>query len=69
MRTPEKANSVMLVLPTMTAPAALRRATIGASAVAAGRSASAVEPARVTSPATSNKSLIDTGSPASGEAT
>ena len=38
-------------------------------AEAGGASSSAFEPARVTSPATSNRSLIETGSPASGEAT
>ena len=36
---------------------------------AGGRSSSAFEPARVRSPATSKRSLIDTGRPASGEAT
>ena len=59
----------MLVRPTSTAPAARSRATTGASRAAGGRSSSAFEPASVTSPATSNRSLIDTGSPASGEAT
>ena len=42
MPTPEKANSVMLVRPMMTAPAALSRATIGASALAGGVSSSAL---------------------------
>jgi hypothetical protein len=48
-----KANSTMLVRPTITAPAARRRATAGASAFAGAASASSFEPARVGSPATS----------------
>ena len=40
-----------------------------AARVAAGVSSSALEPASVTSPATSKRSLIETGMPASGEAT
>jgi hypothetical protein len=67
--TPEKANSLMLVLPTITAPAARRRATTGASCWAGGASSSAVEPASVVSPATLHRFLIDTGRPASGEGT
>ena len=66
--TPENANSTMLVRPNGIAPAARRRATTGASCVAAGRERSTVEPAPVTSPATSNKSLIDTVMPSSGRA-
>src|SRR4051812_14906960 len=50
MPTPENANSVMLVRPTTTPPAARRRATDRASARAGGASASATEPAVVTSP-------------------
>ena len=37
MPTPEKANSLMLVLATITAPAARSRRTTGASALAGGR--------------------------------
>src|ERR1051325_10599409 len=59
----------MLVLPTITAPAARSRATTGASALAGGASSSALEPASVVSPATLHKFLIDTGMPASGEGT
>ena len=64
---PEKANSVMLVLATITAPAARSRCTTAASA-AAGTASSArfFEPARVGSPATSNKSLMLTMMPSSG---
>ena len=64
---PPRANSVMLVLATMTAPAARSRRTTGASA-AAGLASSAriLEPARVGSPATSNKSLMLTIAPSSG---
>jgi hypothetical protein len=57
----------MLVRPTITAPAARRRATTGASTRAGAASARIFEPARVTSPQTSNRSLIDTGSPSTGE--
>jgi hypothetical protein len=65
--TPEKANSLMLVLATITAPAARRRRTAGASALATNfSSASTREPARVASPATSNRSLILTIVPSSG---
>ena len=65
--TPEKANSLMLVLATITAPAARRRFTTGASAAATKpSSASTREPARVTSPATSYRSLMLTIAPSSG---
>ena len=64
--TPENANSVMCVWPVRAAPARRRRATTGASAVAAGRSRSTTEPAVVGKPATSNKSLMLTARPASG---
>jgi len=47
------------------APAARSRATAAASFFAS--MASTLEPARVTSPATSNKSLSETGSPSIGE--
>ena len=65
--TPENANSVMLVLATITAPAAQRRLTTTASARAGlPSSSSSFDPARVTSPATSNKSLMVTIAPSSG---
>ena len=66
MPTPEKANSVMLVLATITAPAARSRRTTGASALAGGASAKMREPARVGSPATSNRSLMVTIAPSRG---
>src|SRR5581483_12504822 len=56
----------MLSAPTSTAPAASRRATSVASAVAGGRSRLIFEPARVASPATSNRFLTANGTPASG---
>src|SRR5262245_401913 len=59
----------MLVRPTSIAPAARSRATAGASAFAAGPPASTFDPARVTSPPTSKRSLTDTGSPSTGERT
>jgi hypothetical protein len=61
----EKANSVMLFLATMTAPAALSLRRIGASSVAGGKPALIFEPARVGSPLTSNRSLIVTMRPSS----
>jgi hypothetical protein len=65
--TAEKANSVMLVLATMIAPAARSRRTIGASASAGdASSASTREPARVFSPLTSNRSLMVTMAPSKG---
>ena len=67
--TPPKANSTMLVRPTMTAPAARSRATAVASCAAGAASASSAEPARVTWPATSNRSFTDTGRPSTGERT
>ena len=66
MPTPENANSVMLVFPTSAAPCARSRATATASAVAGAASRQTTEPACVTSPATSYRSLMLTGSPASG---
>jgi hypothetical protein len=66
---PENANSLMLVRPTSTAPARLSRATAAASACAGGAPSSTREPARVTWPATSNRSFTDTGMPASGDST
>mmetsp|Transcript_2453 Transcript_2453/g.7554 ORF Transcript_2453/g.7554 Transcript_2453/m.7554 type:complete len:294 (-) Transcript_2453:147-1028(-) len=66
---PPKANSTIDVRPRMTAPAARRRATAGASLVAGGSDASAFEPASVTSPPTSNRSLTETGRPSTGERT
>src|SRR2546423_1492974 len=53
----------MLVRPMKIAPAARSRATAGASARAGELSAKILEPARVTSPATSKRSLSDTGKP------
>ncbi len=57
-----KANCVVWVFPTMTAPAARSRATAGASAPGV-RCANDGAPARVGSPATSMMSLIPTGTP------
>ena len=59
----------MLVRPTITAPARFRRATATASELAGGASASTREPARVGWPSISNRSLTDTGMPASGDST
>jgi hypothetical protein len=60
------ANSGMFVLATTTAPAARRRRTTGASAEAGLALARMIEPARVGSPTTSNKSLMLTILPSSG---
>ena len=57
----------MLVRPIGMKPAARSRATLGASCVAGGASRKTTEPAVVTSPAMSNRSLIDTGMPANGD--
>src|SRR5882762_10232614 len=65
----EKANSVMLLRPMTTAPAARSRATATASALAGAASRRTFEPAVVTSPAMSKRSLIETGRPASGDGT
>src|SRR3954454_6423129 len=54
----------MLVRPITTKPAARSRATAGASASAIGESSSAREPARVTWPLMSNRSLTEIGMPA-----
>ena len=62
----ECANSVVVVLPITTAPAARRRATAVTSALAGGASAIKGEPQRVGRPATSRMSFTDTGTPASG---
>ena len=59
----------MLVRPTITAPAARSAATAGASVFAGGASARIFEPARVTSPPTSNRSFTETGSPSTAERT
>ena len=67
MPSPEKANSVMLVRPIGMNPAARSRATDGASRAAGAASRNTTEPAVVTSPATSNRSLIETGMPANRE--
>ena len=62
-----KANSVMLVLATMTAPPARRRRTTERRPSAGGASSARIfEPARVGSPATSNRSLMLTMVPSSG---
>ena len=57
----------MLVRPIGMNPAARKRATAGASRIAAFAFFSAIEPAVVTFPATSNRSLIETGMPANNE--
>ncbi len=57
----------MLVRPIGMKPAARSRATLGASCAAGAASRSTVEPAVVTSPAISNRSLIETGMPANGD--
>src|SRR5690348_6095094 len=59
----------MLLRPITTAPPERRRATAAASAAAGGRSRRIFDPAVVTSPAMSKRSLIETGRPASGEGT
>jgi len=69
MPIPEKANSLMLLRPMTTAPAARSRATATASAAAGAASRRTFEPAVVTSPAMSKRSLIETGSPATGDGT
>ena len=63
---PENANSVMFVLPTMIAPAERSRATASASRAAGAAPRSTTEPARVGSPATSKRSFTETGMPQSG---
>src|SRR5258705_708830 len=63
---PVKANSAIFVLATITLPAARSRRTTVASAKAGGASARILEPARVGSPATSNKSLMLTMMPSRG---
>src|SRR5438034_375029 len=57
----------MLVRPITMKPARRSRATAGASASAGAESSSAREPARVTCPLMSNRSLIETGIPAKGD--
>jgi hypothetical protein len=66
--TPEKANSLMLVRPAIKPPAARSLATAGQSWAAGAAPCSTTEPAKVGSPATSNKSLTEMGKPASGPA-
>ncbi|MNT36625.1 hypothetical protein D3C72_1727220 [compost metagenome] len=63
MPRPEYANSVMLVRPMMTAPAAISRCTTSALASAAGSPSRATEPAIVVSPSMSNRSLMLIGRP------
>src|SRR6266545_6044521 len=60
----ECANSVVVVLPMMMAPAARRRATAATSDFAGFASAISGEPQRVGRSATSRMSLTDTGTPA-----
>src|SRR5499426_2288095 len=62
---PRQANSGRLVRPTKIAPAARRRATLGASS-GATNSAIRREPYVVRSPAVQRLSLIETGTPWSG---
>src|SRR6266404_4525581 len=57
----------MLVRPITMKPARRSRATAGASTSAGGESSSAREPARVTCPLMSNRSLMETGMPAKGD--
>jgi hypothetical protein len=57
----------MLVRPIGTNPAARSRAIAVASRVAGGACRNATEPAVVTSPATSNRSLIEIGIPANSD--
>src|ERR1700754_928406 len=57
----------MLVRPITTKPARRSRATAGASAAAGGESSNARDPARVTCPLMSNRSLIEIGMPANGD--
>ncbi len=66
MPMPEKASSVIVVRPRNTAPAASRRATTGASSSAGARSSSTLEPAALTSPSMSSRSLTAIGTPCSG---
>ncbi len=68
MPSPEKANSLRLVLPTQTRPAADSRATAGASCTAAGAPARTADAAVVGVPATSTMSFHATGTPSSGPA-
>src|SRR5919197_244851 len=63
--TPLKPNSGVVVLPSMTAPAALRRSTTGASSDGTS-SAYSFEPRIVRTPLVITRSLIDTGTPCSG---
>src|ERR1700693_3581874 len=69
MPIPEKANSVMLLRPMTTAPAARSRVTATAPGVAGAASRRIFEPAVVTSPAISKRSLIETGRPANADGT
>ena len=62
--TPENANSTILVRPMKPAPAARKRAMAVASCRAGGWFCSTTEPAAVTCPSMSNKSLTDTAKPA-----
>jgi hypothetical protein len=65
MPSPEYANSVRFVRPTITAPAFRSRSTTAESRAAGAAPESTVEPPRVTTPASSNRSLSESGTPAS----
>src|SRR6202045_5329391 len=62
----ECANSVVVVLPITTAPAARSRATAAISDLSGGACAISREPQRVGRPATAGMSLTQTGTPARG---
>src|SRR5262249_17665619 len=65
MPRPEYANSTKLVRPMMTVPAFFNRSTTLESRVAGGVPTSTFEPPSVVTPASSNRSLIEIGMPAS----
>jgi hypothetical protein len=66
MPSPENANSLRLVLPTVTTPRSSTRRTRALSAAAGGRSLSDDDPHVVTVPATSKTSFQTIGTPSSG---
>ncbi len=63
---PEKANSVMFVVPMVTSPAAAAAASKGASRAADGSDLRTTDPAVVTLPSTSNRAFQAAGTPSSG---
>src|SRR6478672_4357720 len=67
MPRPEYANSTKLVRPMMTAPAFFNRSTTLESRVAGGVPTSTFDPPSVVTPASSNRSLIEIGMPASAD--